>query len=273
MKINGVGKKIAQKIDEFLTTGKLKKLENIRADDTNQAINLLNRVVGIGPAKAKDLVGQGITTLDDLRRHEDKLTKAQRIGLKHFADFEKRIPRDEIKRVETFVVRILKKLDPRYKAVVCGSYRRGQPTSGDIDFLLTHEDFTSKKTAKQGGPLLKAAVEALTEAGLVTDVISHGDAKFMGVCKAEGSRTYRRLDLRLLPTDQYYCGVLYFTGSDMFNKAMRTHALEMGFTLNEYSLRPIKRGGQPGKPLPVSSEEDIFDYISYQYKVPKDRNL
>lgn len=30
----------------------------------------------------------------------------------------------------------------------------------------------------------------------------------------------------------------------MFNKAMRAHALENGFTLNEYSLRPI---GSTGK--------------------------
>ena len=53
---------------------------------------------------------------------------------------------------------------------------------------------------------------------------------------------FRRLDIRLLPYDQYYCGILYFTGSDQFNKAMRTHALEQGFTLNEYSLRPIDKG-------------------------------
>ena len=53
---------------------------------------------------------------------------------------------------------------------------------------------------------------------------------------------FRRLDIRLLPYDQYYCGILYFTGSDQFNKAMRSHALDQGFTLNEYSLRPIDKG-------------------------------
>lgn len=50
---------------------------------------------------------------------------------------------------------------------------------------------------------------------------------------------------RLIPKDQYYCGVLYFTGSDIFNKNMRTHALEKGFTLNEYTLRPLGITGQP----------------------------
>lgn len=29
----------------------------------------------------------------------------------------------------------------------------------------------------------------------------------------------------------------------MFNKAMRAHALEKGFTLNEYSLRPLGSTG------------------------------
>ena len=49
---------------------------------------------------------------------------------------------------------------------------------------------------------------------------------------------------RLIPHDQFYCAILYFTGSDMFNKTMRGHALEKGFTLNEYCLRPM---GSTGK--------------------------
>ena len=90
-----MGQKIAEKIDEFLSTGKLRKLEKIRTDDTSVAINLMTRVAGIGPAKAQDLVKEGITTLAELKEHSDKLNKQQKIGLKHFEDFEKRIPRAE----------------------------------------------------------------------------------------------------------------------------------------------------------------------------------
>ena len=41
------------------------------------------------------------------------------------------------------------------------------------------------------------------------------------------------------PSAQYYFGILYFTGSDMFNKEMRQRALDKGFTLNEYCIRPV----------------------------------
>ena len=44
---------------------------------------------------------------------------------------------------------------------------------------------------------------------------------------------------RLIPCDQYYCGTLYFTGSDEFNRQMRQEALKKGFTLNEYCIRYI----------------------------------
>lgn len=186
-KLDGVGKKIAEKIDEFLKTGKLRKLENIRADDTSVAIGLLTRVAGIGPAKAKELVDQGITTLEKLREDESKLSKAQKIGLKHFEDFEKRIPREEIEVSEKAVKKVLARLSTKYKATVCGSYRRGLPSSGDMDFLITHEDFSSKDKAAVGGKLLKEVVEALEDQqGIITDTISKGDAKFMGVCKTKG---------------------------------------------------------------------------------------
>ena len=78
---------------------------------------------------------------------------------------------------------------------------------------------------------------------------------------------------RLIPSDQYYCGLLYFTGSDMFNKDMRKVALEKGFTLNEYSLRKLDEKGNPGKAMSVKSEEDIFKYIDYPYKKPEERSL
>ncbi|XP_014674173.1 PREDICTED: DNA polymerase beta-like [Priapulus caudatus] len=279
-KLSGVGDKIGKKIDEMLATGKLAKLEKIRTDDTSVAINLMTRVSGIGPAMAKKLVDDGITTIEELTKNEDKLNHHQKIGLKYFEDFEKRIPRDEMEELEEIMLSEIEDLDDRYIATVCGSYRRGVATSGDIDCLLTHPDYTSKSTTKHGELLVKV-VERLKGPEFVTETISLGDTKFMGVCQVPGTgdesedaaRLHRRLDIRLIPHDQYFCGILYFTGSDMFNKNMRTEALEKGFTLNEYTIRPMGSTGIAGDPLPVTSEQDVFKILSMKYKKPSERSV
>jgi len=91
-KLEGIGAKIAEKIDEYIATGKLRKLDKIRNPESN-AINELTRVAGIGPAKARELVDAGFNSIQDLRDNPDGLSKAQKIGLKHFEDFELRIPK------------------------------------------------------------------------------------------------------------------------------------------------------------------------------------
>lgn len=275
--LNGVGQKIKEKIDEFLTTGKLRKIEKIRTDDTTVAINLLTRVTGIGPAAARKFVDDGIVTIEDLKKNEDKLNHHQKIGLKYFEDFEKRIPRAEMTQLETKIKSEVSSLDPEYVATICGSYRRGAKSSGDIDILLTHAEFMAVDGKKP--ELLKYVVTQLEECGLITDRLSLGDTKFMGVCKLEkedddeDDYLYRRIDVRLIPSDQYFCGTLYFTGSDLFNKDMRTRALEEGFTLNEYGIKPLGSTGVPGEPLAVSSEEDVFDYVGMKFKKPSERNM
>ncbi|KAJ2950005.1 hypothetical protein O0L34_g11340 [Tuta absoluta] len=273
-KLNGIGEKIAMKIDEFLQTGKLKKLENIHQDEEAQAINTLTRVTGIGPVKAAELVRSGIKTIDDLRKNANKLTHHQVLGLKYFEDFEKKLPRQEIKEIETKLKELIKNVDPEFNVTICGSYRRGKQESGDIDALVTHPSIKvaeGKKKHSDGNHLLKKLVASLNT--LVIDTLSIGDTKFMGVCRLSEELPARRLDIRLLPQEQYHCAVLYFTGSDVFNKSMRAHAIDHNFTLNEYSLRPLGVTGVPGEPVPISSEEEIFEYIDFPYKKPEERNM
>ncbi|ELU13471.1 hypothetical protein CAPTEDRAFT_183536 [Capitella teleta] len=270
-KLEGVGDKIGKKIDEFIATGKLVKIEKIRANDTNMAINALTRVTGIGPAAAQKLVSEGIMSIEDLRKNQEKLNKQQVIGLKHFEDFEERIPREEMLQLQEFSLKQIEKVDSDYAAEVCGSFRRGASNSGDIDILLTHPSYTSDSKTKQP-KLLHDVVRQLESTGFVTDTLSLGDSKFMGVCRYNSEHLFRRIDIRLIPHDQYFCALLYFTGSDMFNKNMRTVALEQGFTLNEYCIRPVGSTGIPGEALPVSSEEDVFDYVGMKFKKPSERN-
>lgn len=140
---------------------------------------------------------------------------------------------------------------------------------------MTHPSFVSTDTDFDKKALMRGIVDTLTKAGFVTDSISLGDTKFMGVCILPKSEEplHRRIDIRLIPNDQYFCGILYFTGSDEFNRRMRHEALEKGFTLNEYSIRPLGSTGVPGEPIPVSSEEEIFEIIGMDYKEPSERNL
>ncbi|KAK9297035.1 hypothetical protein QLX08_009132 [Tetragonisca angustula] len=274
-KLPGIGEKIAKKIDEFLSTGKLQKLEDIKKDESNVAINLLTRVSGIGPAKAKELVDKGIKTLEDLKKHQDKLNHHQKIGLKYFEDFEKSIPRKEVEKIEKIIKNSIAKLNEKYIVTICGSYRRGKKESGDIDVLLTHPTYTSKeKESKKRISLLKDIVECLERKKLIVDTISLGSTKFMGVCQVpiNSEKPFRRLDIRLTPYDQYYCGVLYFTGNDLFNKNMRAHALEKNYTLNEYTLKRLTPEGTPGEAEKITCEEDIFQILGLPYKEPKDRN-
>ncbi|XP_055776040.1 DNA polymerase beta [Salvelinus fontinalis] len=275
-KLDGVGKEIAKKIDEFLQTGTLKKLEKIRNDDTSSSINFLTRVTGIGPAAARKFFDEGVKTLEDLKKIEHKLNHHQQIGLKYFEEFEKRIPRTEMTKMETLIMQELELVDTDYIGTICGSYRRGAESSGDIDILLTHPNYTS--VDEKQPKLLHAVVEHFESIGFITDTLSKGDTKYMGVCQLqrndedEEEYLHRRIDIRLIPKDQYYCGVLYFTGSDIFNKNMRTHALEKGFTLNEYTIRPVGVTGMAGEPLMVDSEKDVFDYIQWKYREPKERS-
>ena len=53
----------------------------------------------------------------------------------------------------------VEKLDEEYDAEICGSFRRGAASSGDIDILLTHPSFTSKDSKKVGLVMVKYSCE------------------------------------------------------------------------------------------------------------------
>jgi len=133
-------------------------------------------------------------------------------------------------------------------------------------------------TKKKETDILDKLIPILKKKKFITDDLSHGKIKYMGVCilpeniSAE-PHYHRRIDLRIIPFDQYYCGLLYFTGSDYFNRNMRVIAQERGFTLSEYSINPIGETGIKGEPLEVFSEKDVFDILGMSYKKPMERSI
>lgn len=84
LKVPRVGKKIAQKIGECVSLGRIKKLSHLNWDKERQDVETLFKgVYGVGSEKATEWYNMGYRTLDDLRQLPD-LTKNQVSGLKYY---------------------------------------------------------------------------------------------------------------------------------------------------------------------------------------------
>ena len=93
------------------------------------------------------------------------------------------------------------------------------------------------------------------------------ETKFMGFAQLP-NKNVRRIDIRFMPYESYYCALLYFTGSGNFNRKMRNVAIQMNYKLNEYGLYKINKGGKYERLL-VESEKDVFDYLNMEYLPPQ----
>ena len=265
--IKGVGEKIKQKVQEIISTGKLKAAEEARTSLPLEEYKLLRDIHGIGPVKAAKLIEDGIKSIAQLRAasaaNSKLLTAAQKLGLKYYEDSLLRIPRAEMKDHEDI---ILPGLDPRFEGTIVGSYRRGAASSGDIDVLMTLPD---TMTTKEQGDLFLYMIELFKEIEYIVDTLSSGPTKFLGYCRLDKDKPVRRLDLLMIPKSEYACAILYFTGSKEFNVAFRSYALEKGYTLNEHRLEAIKQG-VPAVPA-FATEQDIFAFLGLTYVEPDKR--
>ena len=256
IKLKGVGKSIAAKIDEILETGHLKKVDDrLRPEvEKQRIIEEFMGIWGVGPKRANQLYDQGYRDLDELI--DAPLSEQETIGLQYYSDFLERIPRSEISAVEPMLRETLKELDPTAKFEICGSYRRGMPTSGDIDIMI------SSKTTKG---LLRKYVTTLHDSGFLVRDLALGNTKYMGVAEMDGRG--RRIDIRVLPPENWGVGILYFTGSASFNKEMRAVARTLGLTLSEYGLKTIEGGTL----IPTPTEKDVFKALGMKYVPPEKR--
>ena len=247
----GIGEKVYAKIQEIITTGHLGAANRARANKAPDSLDAFTKIYGVGPAAAAKFVAAGYRTIGDLRKAvaEDslKLTKNQLVGLSVYEDLLERIPHAEMLHHEY----IIKSHDPG--AVLLGSFRRGAADSGDIDVLTTD----------------LSIVDRLFELGYVTDVLAKGDHKCLCVCRLPGAhQKARRLDFMVTAPEERPFAILYFTGSDTFNVAMRARAADMGFRLNEHGIIHVKSG----KPVTgIRSEQDIFGLLHMRWKEPHER--
>jgi DNA polymerase/3'-5' exonuclease PolX len=264
--VKGIGEKIKAKLIEFFETGNIQAAENASKDTTNLEVQELMKVHGIGPAKAKSLIDEhGIRSLDELEKNTHLLNDKQKMGLKYYRDFIERIPRKEMDAHKDYLTKVIHSVDPKFVFEITGSYRRGLPSSGDIDILITHKDDLANVEE-----LFKDIVQKLKDAKYIYDVFAEGGKKCLAVCKLPRRRKFRRIDLLYSNKKEYPFALLYFTGDAQFNIAMRNHSLSMGLSLSEHGLKDEKTGTYVE--INGDKEQDIFEYLGMKYVSPEQRN-
>jgi DNA polymerase/3'-5' exonuclease PolX len=266
--IKGIGPGSLTRVNEILKTGKLAELPDVVPAPPLVESHPITDVHGVGPVMAqKLLVKYNITTAEEfmnafaagtISKHD--ITRQVEIGLKYFYDINKRIDHDEITSFATFLKTLC-----AVPFMICGSYRRETKTSGDVDLLAWWSDETD-------GTLL-TLTDKLRELGVIVDTLAEGETKFMGIAHWIHNDTvtiFHRLDIRRVTPEQSPFAILYYTGSDSFNKRMREHVTHMGLLLNEYGLFDKDHNLIEFDP-PIKTERDIFSAVNFEYVKPCDR--
>ena len=260
---DGIGKEIRIKILKVIEDGQLDIPEADRARAT--ALEAFQGIYGVGPKKAEQLIDSGYTTVDEIRaalaKNPKLLNKNQQIGLRYYDDLQLRIPRAEM---DVHAEILMAHKPAALEGVIVGSYRRGAANSGDIDMLIRTAD-----PSVDAGAALSEFVTRLRSSGYLREVLAHGDHKCLAISQLlpEGSAA-RRLDLLVTPPEEFPFAVFYFTGCDTFNVRVRSHAQELGFTLNEHALTHVASGKAVGG---IKTERDIFKALKLEWREPVER--
>ena len=149
-KVPNIGKQSLAKINEYLETGQIEKVEEVKKLLVKEKQNNKNisqermlgkfaSILGAGEKTAEKWWNIGMRSFKDLEKNPQLLTHQQKIGLKYYDDLHKRIPREYIDTFQLMIRYILAKEIgiEGYKLVIAGSYRRGLSSSGDIELVGT----------------------------------------------------------------------------------------------------------------------------------------
>ncbi|KAF5600865.1 DNA polymerase IV [Fusarium pseudoanthophilum] len=286
-RLPSVGPRLAQKIEEIVTTDRLQRLEYAQKEPMDEALQLFLGIYGVGNSQAQQWLAQGFRTLDDLKTTA-KLSPNQLIGIEHYDDLNTRIPRREIEALGAIVRRGAQRVDPQVELIIGGSYRRGAETSGDIDFIITKPNTESSAELR---PFLDSLVQLLeAEDFLVARLASSRSvsdgSKWHGCCvlpeisgfnKEHYRPVWRRIDFLLVPESEMGAALIYFTGNDIFNRSMRLLASKKGMRLNQRGLyKDVMRGPQrikvtEGELVEGRDEQRIFDILGVKWREPHER--
>ena len=245
--IPGIGKTLAEKIDELMRTGRLEAYEKLRAQVPDGVVEML-QVPDVGPRKAalfwKEL---GITSIAELEEaaRAGKLRSLPGMGVrseeKVLAGIEAlkrrsgRIPLGKAWELARALLEPLRELPGVVQAAPAGSLRRMRETVGDLDLLVAAED---------PEPVM-ARFRSLPQ---VAEVLLSGPTK-TSIRTHDGYQA----DLRVLPPARWGTALQYFTGSQAHNIRLRGLAQDRGLSLSEYA---IKR--EDGTEILCATEEEVY---------------
>ncbi|MER6398324.1 DNA polymerase/3'-5' exonuclease PolX [Kitasatospora sp. NPDC001603] len=257
-KIPGVGKSTADKIAQYLATGRMDALETLRAA-IPAGVRAMTAVPGVGPKRALALYRDlDIASVDQLA----EAIRADRLST--VAGFGERSGEQILRGIELMrqaggrtlldaateqaeqIVAAIAAVPGCTRCAYAGSLRRMRETVGDIDVLATAED---------SAPLM-AALAGLPS---VAEVIARGPTK-TSVRTAKGLQ----VDLRVVPEEDWGAALVYFTGSKAHNIRLRTMAVRAGLKLSEYGLFDAESGDK----VVSATEEEVYAALGLPWIAP-----
>jgi len=259
MELPGIGKDLAGKVEEYVTTGRLPYYEDLKKEVPESLIALLS-VPGLGPKTAKLLFDElnirSIETLEQLAR-EHKLSGLPGIkekteenilkGIELVRRGTERRPLGKVLPIANDILAYLERTAPVEKLTIAGSIRRYKETIKDIDILAT---------SKEPGAVMNVFVRMPH----VRDVIMKGPTK-SSVLVQEGIQ----VDLRVVEQESFGAALAYFTGSKAHNIRLREMAVKKGLKINEYGVFREKDDRKVGG----EKEEDIYRILGLPYIPPE----
>ena len=257
--IPGVGKAIAEKIDELLTTGKLQFLENLKKEVPEELASWLD-VPGLGPKKiAMIWKTLDITALADLETaaKEGKLrtlpgmgAKSENAILEGIASLARRTGRIPLGRAYPLaqeIIETLKGVKGVVAAESAGSLRRMRSTVGDLDILVAAKDSS-------------AVMEAFVNLPRVSRVLGKGETK-SSIEFTDGVRA----QVWVHPPEKFGTALQYATGSKDHNVQLRQIALAKGLSLSEHSFAKVNGG----KEIFCATEEEVYETLGLPWVPPE----
>jgi DNA polymerase (family X) len=258
LQIPNVGRSIGEKVQEFLETGTMAALDELRAKIPSGVREMI-AIPGLGPKKALILYRDlGIADVEGLRAAVDagQLADLKGFGAKTEENIRRGIERMSqaggrvlasvaMDVAEYFQERLAGRQDV-HRFEVAGSLRRMVETIGDLDLLVASDD-------------PPAVMEAFTGVGAVERILARGDTKSSIL-----TRRGLQVDLRVVPAEAWGAAMIYFTGSKAHNIRIREMAVRKGLKLNEYGLFRAKSGTL----IVAESEEQVYEQLGLPWIPP-----